>query len=193
MAALYGSFHGLNEVTAIQANQSPQGARNNLAPSHKLKVFAISVLAASTIQFAVILTLLSFLVFVLGINLGSQLGLILLTCLVSTFTGVAYGCFISAAAKKSEGIKVGIMIGSTMMMSFLSGMMSTDIKIYINNNLPIIRYLNPASLITDSFYSLYYYDTHTLYYTNTLILVGITILFGVLTYFILRRQKYASI
>ena len=44
MACLYGSFLGIKEVTALQADLSPQGARVNMAPTHKLKVFmAIAV------------------------------------------------------------------------------------------------------------------------------------------------------
>lgn len=193
MAALFGSFHGVNEVTAIQANQSPQGARNNLTPTHKLKMFSISVLAAATVQYIVILILISFLILALGINFGNQLGFIALTCFIGTFTGVAFGSFISAVVTKNEGVKTGILAGSTMLMSFLSGMMSPDVKIIISNNVPILSYINPASLITDSFYALYYYETHTQYIKNTLILTGITVLLGVLTYFVLRRQKYASI
>jgi len=193
MACMYGSFWGLKEVSAIQANQSLLGARINAAPTHKLKVFSISMLAAVTIQLIEILMLLIFLIFVLKVDFGNQIGYIILTCITGTFTGVSFGAFISSLIKKSEGIKVAALIGGSMIMSFLAGMMYAGIKVIISNNMPALAYLNPANLIADSFYSLYFYTGHEQYFINTVLLCCFTLLFGFLTYIVLRRQKYASI
>lgn len=193
MACLYGGFIGLKEVMMIQANQSAQGARVNIAPTHKMKVFIVSMLAALTIQLAVIIILLLFLMFVLKVDFGNQFGYILLTCIAGTFTGVTFGTFISSIIKKGEGIKVGVLITGSMTMSFLSGMMFSGIKFIINQKAPIVNYLNPANLIADSFYALYYYDNNTQYFINLTILLGIGLIFSTATYFVLRRQKYANI
>ncbi len=193
MTCLYGSFWGQKEVSDIQANQSYVGARVNVAPTHKLKVFSISMLAAITVQLIEIFALLLFLIFVLKINFGSQIGYIVLTCFVGTLTGVTFGALISAIVTKKEGIKIAIIIGGSMIMSFLSGMMYAGIKTIISRNLPALSYINPANLIADSFYSLYYYSGHEHYFINTLLLCAFTLLFSFLTYIILRRQKYASI
>lgn len=193
MACLYGSFLGLKEVVAIQANLSPQGARVNMAPTHKIKIFGASILAAATIQLAVIFTLLAYLNFVLKVKFGSQLGYISLTCVVGTITGVTFGTCVASIVKSGEGLKVAILIGLSMLMSFLSGMMYDKMKYIINTNVPILGYLNPANLITDCFYSLYYYDTHAQYFTDLILLCGFAIVFSFITYFVLRRQKYASL
>lgn len=193
MACLYGSFWGFKEVNAIQANQSTQGARVSVAPTHKVKVFTVSILAAVTVQIAIILLLLLFLVFVLGVDFGNRLGYIVLTCIAGAFTGVSFGTFTTILIKKSEGVKVGILIGSSMLMTFLSGMMNDDIKTQISNNIPILGYLNPANLIADSFYALYFYSGTSHYFVNLLILSAMTVLFGFFTFLVLRRQKYASL
>ncbi|MDF2535037.1 MAG: type transporter [Bacillales bacterium] len=194
MTCLYGSFWGLKEVTSIQANYSPQGARLNMAPVHKLKVFAASVTAAVTLQFLEILVLLAYLIFILKIDFGNQLGYILLTCITSTVTGVTMGAMVSSLIKKgSENVKSSILIGVSMLMSFLSGLMIADLKYIINDKVPILSYLNPANLITDSFYSLYYFSTHERFFTNILLLWGFNLLFSLITYFVLRGQKYASL
>ena len=164
MACLYGSFWGLKEVTSVQANLSAQAARVNLAPTHKLKVFFVSVLAAVTVQLSIIFLLLLFLVFILKVDFGNQIGYIILTCIIGTFTGVTFGTFIASIVKKGEGVKVGILVGSSMAMSFLAGMMYLNIKIIISTKVPLLGYLNPANLITDAFYSLYFYDTLTQFY-----------------------------
>lgn len=193
MTCLYGGFLGLKEVVAIQADQSPIGARVNLAPTNKLLVFIASILAATTIVLFELLILLVYLIVILKIDFGNQLGYMALTCVLGSLTGVTFGACIAALVKKGEGVKIGILIGSTMTMSFLSGMMVSDIKYIISTQFPILAYLNPANLITDSFYALYYYDTHTQYFTDMILLCGFILVFSLITYFVLRRQKYASL
>ncbi len=193
MTCLYGGFLGVKEVVAIQADLSAIGARINLAPTNKLMVFLSSILAATTVQLLELLMLLFFLIEVLGISFGNQLGYIVLTCVVGSLTGVTFGSCIAAIIKKSEGLKIGILIGSTMTMSFLAGMMSADMKYLIMINFPILGYLNPINLITDCFYALYYYNSHTQFFTDILLLCGFIIAFSSVTYFVLRRQKYASL
>lgn len=193
MACLYGGFLGLKEVTALQANLSPQGARVNMAPAHKLKVFMASMCAAATVQFADILILLGYMTLILRINFGGQMGYIALTCLVGTVTGVTFGTCISSTNKKGEGLKVGMLISTTMLMSFLSGMMYDKIRFIINSKAPALGYLNPVNLITDCFYALYYYDTHTQFFMDIGLLCGYLTIFSVITYLSLRRQRYASL
>ncbi|WP_414150616.1 ABC transporter permease [Acetobacterium carbinolicum] len=193
MTCLYGGFLGVKEVVAIQADLSAVGARVNLAPTNKLTVFLSSMLAATSVLLLELLLLLAFLTGVLGISFGDQLFYIALTCVVGSLTGVSFGACIAAIIKKGEGVIVGILIGSTMTMSFLAGMMSSDIKYLVMTKVPILSYLNPASLITDSFYALYYYNTHTQFFTNLLLLGAFTLLFSTITYLVLRRQKYASL
>ena len=193
MACLYGGFLGLKEITSIQADLSSEGARVSIAPTSKLKVFLSSILAATTVQLAVISLLMCFLILVLGVNFGDQLAYIALTCVVGSITGVSFGAFIAALVKRGEGVKIGILIGSTMAMSFLAGLMVENMKYIISQKLPILSYLNPASLITDSFYALYYYTDHSRFFTNILLLCAINIVFSVMTFLVIRRQKYASL
>ena len=193
MACLYGSFWGLKEVAAIQANQSPQGARISMVPTHKIKVFISSLLAATTVQIGVIFVLLGYLSFVLRISFGNQLGYIILTCIVGTITGVSFGTFISAIITKGEGIKIGILIVFSNIMGFLSGMMYDKMKYIVSTKAPILAYINPLNLITDSLYTLYYYNTYARFFTNIALLCVLTGVFSLITYLVLRRQKYGSL
>jgi len=193
MASLYGSFFGLNEVTAIQGNLSSQGARVNIAPTHKFKLFIAAMLAATTVHLFNIFVLLGYLTLILKVDFGSQLGFIALTCFIGTITGVSFGTFVSSFIKKGEGLKIGILIGITMVLSFMSGMMYDGMKYIISSNVPILGYLNPANLITDSFYALYYYSTHTQFFMDIILLCAFTVIFTVSTYLVLRRQQYASL
>lgn len=193
MACLYGGFLGLKEISQIQANQSPQGARVSVAPVHKLKTFMASMAAATTVQLFDISVLMAYLCFILKISFSNQIGYILLACVIGTITGVTFGIFLGIVLKKSEGIKVGILVGATMTMSFLAGMMYDKMKYIINSKMPILSYLNPVNLIADSFYSLYYYDTTTKFFINMGVLCILSVIFSGTTYLVLRRQKYASL
>lgn len=193
MACLYGGFSGLKEVTDIQGDLSKRAARINMAPVHKMKMFIYSLCAAFSIQFTEILIVLSYLHFALKIDFGNQIFYILLLCFVGCATGISFGAMISALIKKSEGLKIGVLIGTTMIGSFLAGMMSSDIKYLVQKSIPILSYINPAALITDGFYTLYYYNNHVRFFISISILTLLSIVFCLITYSIIRRQKYASL
>jgi len=193
MACFYGCFFGMREITDIQADISPLAARINIAPIHKLKTFIYSTCASLVIHLIEMFMLLSFLRFVLNIDFGSRTGYVLLTTVVGSVAGISLGAFISAIVKKSESIKIAVLIGVIMTGSFLAGMMYQGMKYIIARNVPVLSYLNPINLLTDAFYSLYYYTTLSRYAINMVILCIFIIVFSGGTYLIIRRRKYASL
>jgi ABC-2 type transport system permease protein len=193
MACLNGGFLGLKEITDIQGDLSKRAARVNLAPVHKMKIFIYSLSVALFIQFINIVILLGYLHFALKVDFGNQLSFIMLLSFVGSVTGVSLGAMVGSVVKKSEGLKIAILIAVTNIGSFLAGMMFVNMKYIIEKNIPILSYLNPATLITDGFYSLYYYNTHQRFFINISILTVLSIAFCFTTYFIIRRQRYASL
>ena len=95
--------------------------------------------------------------------------------------------------KTNENAKTGILITLTMFWCYLSGMMGITMKYVVDKNIPIINKINPASMITDGFYSLYYYDTLDRYWTNMISLFIFAFIPIAISFFHLRRQKYDSI
>ncbi len=193
MSCLYGSLYGLEEVNRIQANLSPTAARMNLPPIHKMKLFMASTFASMTVHFAGLMILLLYIIFGLGIQFGDSLGYIVLVILFGSMLGVAFGAFVSSIFKKSEGIKIGVVLLVSMTGAFLAGMMIAETKYYIAQNAPIVAKLNPANLLSDALYSIYYYDSMAPYWSSLLSIMAYTVVFSVATYFIIRRRKYASL
>lgn len=193
MTALYGGFWGMRIVNENQANLSAQGARVSVAPVHKLLRLMVDIGAALVIQNLIVLIVITYIRLVLGYSFGNQLSWILLASLVACFTGIAFGSCIGAAVKTGEGVKTGILIGSTMIMSLFSGMMYHGIKYIVTRAMPIMAYINPANLITDAFLALYYDGASASYFTNLLILLAFGLMFSLLTFAVLRRQRYASL
>lgn len=193
MTCFYGGFFGMREINDIQADISNVAARVNAAPVHKIKAFLSSAAASVLIQTAEILILISYLMFVLKIDFGNKTGFVLLTAFIGVNLGFSFGAFISAVVKKSEGVKVAAIVGVTMICCFFAGMMQHEIKYIVSQKAPIFSYINPLNLLTDSLYSLYYYDTFSRYFKNIILLTVFIAVFCSGTYLIIRRRKYASI
>lgn len=193
MACFYGGFFGIREISDIQADISPLAARVNVAPVHKIRTFLYSMCASLFIKITEMLVLLAFLRFVFNIDFGSKAGFVILTTILGSIAGVLMGALISAIVKKSEGLKVAVLLAVSMGGSFLAGMMFQDMKYIVAQKVPILSYLNPINLLTDALYSLYYYDSLSRYFTNMIILFGFIVIFGLGTHVIVRRRKYASL
>lgn len=193
MSCLYGGFWGLKEVIAIQANLSPQAARLNVTPVHKMKIFASSLLAALSIHYLSILILLAYLQFILGVDIGNHIAMILLATMSGSLLGVSLGGFIAAVTRLSEAIKNAMLIGVSMICSFLSGLMIVDMKYITIRAFPALRYINPANLISDAFYALYYYDTLDKVFLSIGLQLLMALLFFATIALIVRRQRYASL
>lgn len=193
LTCLYGSFLGAAEIINIQADQSPKGIRVNMAPTSKLKQFASSITAATLMQILVVIILIIYLRYVLNINFGDQIGYVLTVSLIGSLAGVSLGSLIASVVKGNENLKIGMCTGITLFLSFLSGLMWVNIKYIISKNVPILSYINPASLIADSFYTLYYYDTYDKFFINLALLIVFSIICFCLTINVVRRKRYESI
>jgi len=193
MTCLFGGYMGMSEVNAIQANLSGQAARMNIAPVHKLKMFLAGISAALVLQFAKLMLFLAFLVFVLSIDFGERTGLIVLTLFLCALLGVSFGAFVTSLVKGGEGLKNGILITTGIAGAHLAGMSYAGLKYLIESAVPPLAFINPASLMTDAFYALYYFDTYGRLMKNIIGIVIFTAVFAGATYLVIRRRKYASV
>lgn len=193
MAALFGGFWGYKVINESQANMSVQGARMSLAPVHKLKSILYSLCAAVLLHFAAMAALVAYLGLALGIGFGAQLGYVLLACLASSFMGVAYGACVGCIPGRNEMVKNMLLVMSGIVMAFLSGLMVSSMKYNVVHAVPAMAWLNPANLIADAFYSLYYYSTYTRFFFNVGLMLAFSATFSLIIFLVIRRQRYASI
>lgn len=193
MTCLYGGILGMVAINQNLANMSSQGKRVSVAPTSKGKVVLSSMLAGYITQLVGLALLFVYTIFVLKVDYGTNLPLIILLGAVGSFAGLSMGLLVGTVLKAGEAMKTGIMISVTMLGCFLSGMMGITMKYIVDKNVPIINKINPASMITDGFYALYYYDTLDRYFFNVASLVIFAIIAMAISYICLRRQKYDSI
>ncbi|MDD3960144.1 ABC transporter permease [Candidatus Saccharibacteria bacterium] len=193
MTCLYGAFQGQKEIMHIQANQSQLAARQNVSPVPKLKLFGSSMLSVTLVQYLSILILLAYLVFVLRINIGDRIGMILAAAFAGCCLGISFGALVGAVVKAGEGIKIAIIISFSMILSFLSGMMQHSVKVAVEKAVPVFKYALPGNLIANTFYAIYYFNNNERFYFGMALMIGISIVFYTIVILVLRRQKYASI
>lgn len=193
MACLFGSMFGLREVNDFQANLSTKGARLNASPVNKIKLAASGISAAYTLQLVSILLLIAFLKFILKVDFGERVPFILLTSVIGSFTGVLLGTAIGSLSKKNEDFKSSLLTSISLLGCFLAGLMFVQMKYIVATKLPFLQYINPANLITDALYGLYFYDSLDRFILNIIILSVINVILAVITFCSVRRSRYASL
>lgn len=193
MAALYGGAIAMYITNYKLANMNSVGKRTSISGMKKGPMLFSSLLASYTVQLIGMLILFIFTIFVMKVNYGNRFLHVVLIALLGSLSGLSMGVAIATLIKTNDNAKTGILISITMLCCFLSGMMGITMKYVIDKNIPIINKINPASMITDGLYSLYYYNSLNRFYFDVLSLTIFSLLMIFISYKELRRQKYDSI
>ncbi len=194
MACLYSGFFGIVAVNQNEANLSKLGSRLCVSPTKRSTTLMASLAAGLAVSYIGQLLLYVFLAYILKINFGQNGWAILLIMLFGCLAGVTLGMLVSACNKKGENFKTGLLLGVTMFFSFLAGMMgTTSIKYLIDVNAPVLAYINPVNLISDALFSTYYFGLSGRYWTDLAALIGFIVVSVLLSWFFLRKRKYASL
>ncbi|MCB6202789.1 ABC transporter permease [Extibacter muris] len=192
-ACLSGAFLGVQASLDGQANLSALGARRSVTPTHKLRLVLTDMSVLFFIQFVNIIILTVVVRFVFGIDLGGNIGQILLVDLLGSMIGVSMGIMIGCVGKLSESIKMGLTVLLTLLPGFLAGLMFGNMKNIIEQNCPIINRINPAAVLSDTFYCMGVFDDAERFTRNLMILGLMSVLFIGIAFFAVRRERYDSI
>lgn len=193
MAALYSGILSINVIINEMANISSKGKRNSIAPIKKSTSIIGSLFASYITGLIGLAILFIFTIFVIHVDYGSSLLKVILMGIVGVLAGSSLGIFIGSYVKGTDNTKTGVLIAFSMAGSFFSGMMGITMKYIIDTNIPIINLVNPAAMITDGLYSLYYYTTFDKYYFDIISLLIFSIILIILSIIKIRRVRYDSI
>lgn len=192
MSCLFASLSSIGMMNNLQANVSATGKRKNVSPQRKMTFVLAEFAALLLIHFVV--EVISFIYMsCIGVDFGDRVWEILLTLFVGCFIGLAIGVIVGAISKLAEGTKIGIVIGISMVMSILSDLCINGIKYEIQQHVPIINKLNPAALISDSFYALNVYSDHQVFTENIVIMIIEAVVLITVGILVVRRNRYASV
>lgn len=193
MVSTYGVFPGIETAITSQANLTNIAARINVTPIKKSTLILSGVAVGLTINLISNILLLLFLHLVLGLDLLKNIGYSSIFILLGNLFGISLGMFIGASNKRSPGVKTMIAITSTLFMSFLAGLISPDIKVLIEENIPLLAKINPIAIVTNSLYRINLLDNTKNLSSGISLLLAYSIILMASSYLFLRRRQYDSI
>ena len=193
MNCLMGVSMGMQIAVGFKANLSDLAARRVVSGTGQFGMMMPDLLAKITIQFLCTVFAVCYLMFALKIPLGDKFGFVLLTTLVGSIVGIFMGFFIGAVGTYRESLKEGLCICSMMLSSFLAGLMVGNMYRFLENHVPIVNRINPASLIVKALYSLNIYEGYERYTQCMISLIVLAAVLGAGAFAMIRRERYASI
>ncbi len=193
MTALYGATIGLYAINRALPNMGTKGMRMAVSPTPKSKLIISSACASFIVQVIGIAILFLYTALVLDVDYGDSIFFATALALAGCFAGLALGIAIASLLKTNENTKIGIVIGFTMLCSFFAGMMGVEMKYMVDTNIPLLNKINPANMITDGYYALYYYDSPDRFTGDVIGLLIFAFVMIAISICSLRRQKYDSI
>ena len=193
MTCLYGGILSMYAINQKLPNMCSKGKRVSVSKLKKSHIILSSLLSSFLVELLGVLLLFIYTIFVLNIDFGSNTLYMILLTIVGTLSGLSLGLFVASVFKVNENSKVGILIAISMACTFLSGMMGVTLKYIIDKYASIVAMINPAGMITDGFYALYYYNTLDRYFFNIISLLIFSFILIAISFISLRRQKYDSI
>lgn len=193
MAAMFGLSTGVLCATRNQGNLSAIGARKSVSPKHGFVTLLSSFIAAYITQLISVIIAVSFVVFVLKINLGDNIPMVYLSGAIGALAGISIGFFVGSVGRASENVKSTIAVAVSMFMCFLSGLMVLNMKAVVQEHCPIVNRINPAALTSDLFYCLALYDDYRRYTENAVSLLIISAVFITGGFLLTRRKTYENL
>lgn len=192
MTSLYGGLISMFLSNKHSANISSVGKRTSVSKLSKNKLILSNLLASYLVELLGLIIVYLYSLFILKVDFGTNNIYVILLLLTGGLCGLSIGTFI-ASFKVSENSKTGILIAFTMISCFFAGMYGITMKYLVDKSLPFINKINPTGLITDGFYSLYYYESYSRYFTDIISLIIISVILVSISLISLRRNKYDSI
>lgn len=193
MAAMFGLTTGVLCATRNQGNLSAIGARKSVSPKHGFVTLLSSFIAAYITQLISVIIAVSFVVFVLKINLGDNIPMVYLSGAIGALSGVSIGFFVGSVGRASENVKSAVATAVSMFMCFLSGLMVLIMKAVVQEHCPIVNRINPAALTSELFYCLTLYDDYRRYTENAVSLLIISAVFITGGFLLTRRKTYENL
>ena len=194
MSSLFAVFSGIDQIYCFQGNLSSLGARRSIAPTPRSIIILAAFLAGLSFQFLVSSLAFFYMKYILRINFGDRILEIFPVLLLGNACGLSLGILIgSLSFPKTLGGKLGLATSFSMILSVADDLCAPSVRIMIEHNYPILNRLNPATVMSDALYSLNVYDSLNRYYTNLFYLGAIAFILCLVSYFFIRRNRYANI
>ena len=196
MACLFCAQIGMLAICEAQPNLSALGARRAVGAVSRGRTLAATLAASWALSLVCLLAALAYMRFTAGIDFAGRevacIGAIAVCALFST----AFGPLVGSLPKVGLGVKTGLLTGLTCLLSLFAGLYGEPVMLMADElarTYPLLASLNPAKVVTDVFYSLYYYDSLAPFAGKVGLLLAMTAVVFAVSVLFIRRQRYASL
>ncbi len=193
MQSLYSMFASQHMVDSLNIKTYNIAIRHHISGmNHKAYIFA-SIINGILINIVANTILLIFMEYILKLDMINHFTTTLFIITIGNIFGISYGILIAMIPKLSAGIKGGLLVATSLLFSFFSGMMSVDVRMYINANFKWLAKLNPIEIISDTIYKINALnkDINVFYEMLPLLIFSISFIF--ISLYIISRRSYDSI
>ena len=152
--------------------------------------------ASWLLSFACLLVAFAYVRGVVGGDFGGREGWCVAGLAAAALVACALGCALGAVPKLDFGAKSGILTGIVCTLSLFAGLYGQPCMALaddIAQRWPALAALNPAKVICDMFYSLYYYDGLEVFAAKVATLAAMAAALFAVAALLMRRQRYASL
>ena len=196
MAALFGAQISLFAVCQTQPNLSPVGARRALGAVGRGRTLAVALLASWLVGFGCLVVTFLYIRFVVGVDFGGREAASVVGLAAASLLACALGSALGALPKVDAQGKAGILTGIVCLLSLFAGLYGEpcmQLADAIARDWPLLAAINPAKVICDMLYSLYYYDGLAMFGQKIALLMALAAALFAIAAVFMRRQRYGSI
>ena len=137
--------------------------------------------------------MLVYLIFILKIQFGGDIGMIFLTTYLASLVGVSLGFLVASIGKMKRDKKEAILMVFFLGGGFMSGLMYGDMKIIMEQKCPLFNRINPSSVITDAFYALNVFGVGERFYRSIIYMIVVSSVMVIAGCVFSRRSSYKSL
>lgn len=192
-SALLAMHWGLRIAHDMEGNLSSLAARIMIAPVAKFYINVQNLIAMWLIEFMNNGVVLGIFLLARGKQSAAVLPYIVfvqfLTCTIGMLIGVLIGVLGKIDFHRKKRICEAILFVS----GFLSGVMFYKIRYVVESKVPVLSFLNPASVSTDALYHIYFIKDMELYLRDVRILTLMVFVLTLFTLSVTRRKMYVRI
>ena len=193
MGILFDYALGIRVLSTIRADVAGSAMRVSLSSSSKTKMVLYCLIAQVLSSLAKTTIHVLFMQFVVGIDILSNLGIIIVAIIATTVFSICFGILLGMFFKGDVQSRENKTLGIVMLMVFMSGEMIVTLPGYIERYAPIINRINPATIFNKIFYRIVLCENNGDLATNLLILAASSVVMLAASIIILRRETYASL
>ncbi|MBC2576229.1 ABC transporter permease [Peptostreptococcus canis] len=194
MICLGATAYGIIIIESMNVHSTELSTRRLIcAPISRLNYLIPQFFAYTLITSISSMVLYSYMRYILKVDFGGNQFQIIFGLIIGNVMSIIIGMLISVLINQSLEIKQSINAVFYVFSCSLAGMMDSRVMGFFTNKMPAINYINPGTVLSRMFTSIYISENNVLYFKSIINILVIIIVTLVLTLLLVRRRLNDSI